>query len=438
MVLLTNFIYENGFDYDARMDVEYQKEVLKDIDTSDNEGKEEYASLAADIAVQELLDNDKYQDSWQQHIINNFLFDDIYVLKLSEMGIVSSDEEKEALNNYTKKVESLEKGDWKYFVQEEKRRYQEEYDNIYSSREKEYLQKIIDMLDYRLIKDIKYEDNYLNDAINSYIVACQDMMNFSKDYEALTDEEKNQYDNVNEQLLLNQYVIENKENILGYNTNHYVLMNFFQEYGFLLLLIVIVVASSIVSSEFSKGTIKNLLIRPASRTKILLSKYLTVLSMILVSFVVILGLQIIIGGLILDFKSLSLPAVSYDAIHGVLEKRNILGQVGLGLVGLLPMYIILATLAFLLSTVASTSLASTITIISYIISGVVEAFRITFKIKILDFFVGLNWDWTPFVLGFKQPYGLSFPFSLTVCLVYLVVMLVIAFIAFRKRNIKNI
>ena len=40
---------------------------------------------------------------------------------------------------------------------------------------------------------------------------------------------------------------------------------------------VIIVAAGMVSSEFSWGTIKLLLIRPISRSKILLSKYLTLL-----------------------------------------------------------------------------------------------------------------------------------------------------------------
>ncbi|CAN7202577.1 ABC transporter permease [Rossellomorea sp. LjRoot5] len=42
-------------------------------------------------------------------------------------------------------------------------------------------------------------------------------------------------------------------------------------------LFTLIIAGDIVSSEFSSGTIKLLLIRPISRVKILLSKYITVL-----------------------------------------------------------------------------------------------------------------------------------------------------------------
>ncbi|XOS91496.1 ABC transporter permease [Brevibacillus laterosporus] len=50
--------------------------------------------------------------------------------------------------------------------------------------------------------------------------------------------------------------------------------------GFLITLFGLVTGSQILTDEYKEGTIKQLLIRPSSRTTILLSKYVTVLIML--------------------------------------------------------------------------------------------------------------------------------------------------------------
>ncbi|WP_430534688.1 ABC transporter permease subunit [Listeria rocourtiae] len=74
---------------------------------------------------------------------------------------------------------------------------------------------------------------------------------------------------------------------------------------FLVALFSIVLASAVVSSEFSYGTIKLLLIRPYQRWQILLSKYIVVLmyAIILTLFTVI--MSYIIGGILTSFGSLT-------------------------------------------------------------------------------------------------------------------------------------
>ena len=57
--------------------------------------------------------------------------------------------------------------------------------------------------------------------------------------------------------------------------------------GPFIIILILMVASTIVAEEFTTGTIKLLLIKPFSRGKILLSKYLTV---ILFSVLIIISL----------------------------------------------------------------------------------------------------------------------------------------------------
>ena len=75
---------------------------------------------------------------------------------------------------------------------------------------------------------------------------------------------------------------------------------------------IIMVAGTIVSEEFNKGTIKLLLVKPYSRYKILLSKFLTILIMIVFSILVVIGMELLVGGILFGFDSLSIPVVEYN------------------------------------------------------------------------------------------------------------------------------
>ena len=73
------------------------------------------------------------------------------------------------------------------------------------------------------------------------------------------------------------YILENKEDINNTSDLRFILTNFYSEYLFLILVFGVMIAGAIVSEEYSKGTIKSLLITPYKRSKILLSKFITVI-----------------------------------------------------------------------------------------------------------------------------------------------------------------
>ena len=67
------------------------------------------------------------------------------------------------------------------------------------------------------------------------------------------------------------------------------------------------------------------------------------------------------------------------------------------------------------------------------------AYAEIFEIEILKYIVTLNWDWTVYLFGGTSPYkGVTFPFSVIICLIYFIVLLMLSFVVFKKRNIKNI
>lgn len=75
-------------------------------------------------------------------------------------------------------------------------------------------------------------------------------------------------------------------------------------------LIMLVIAGSCVSSEFSQGTIKFLLINPVKRWKILMAKYVTVMSLGFLLIIVMMTLSIPVTGICFGFDGITAPYLS--------------------------------------------------------------------------------------------------------------------------------
>ena len=200
------------------------------------------------------------------------------------------------------------------------------------------------------------------------------------------------------------------------------------------------ISGAIVSEEFNKGTIKLLLVRPYSRLKILLAKFITVIITVLFTIVITIFLQLIVGGIFFGFDSLSIPAIVYNYQTNSLIQINIAKYVSIIALGKLPIYILIGTLAFVLSTLFNnTGVAITISLLGYMASSIVNQFAYYYNIKWLKFFVTPNWDFTQFLYGkLPQMEGLTMPFSLIICIIYFAIMMIPAFVVFKKKNIKNI
>ena len=237
----------------------------------------------------------------------------------------------------------------------------------------------------------------------------------------------------------NKYILEEKIDTNDSSTLRSVIMNFYNEYAFLIIVFIIMIAGSIVSDEFSRGTIKSLLTIPHSRSKILLAKYLTVILLIPFIILFLLVCELLIGGLLLGFDSLSIPAVVYNIAHNGVDILNIFSYFGLYTLANLPELLLLTTLAFTCSIILNnTAFAVAITFCGMIASQIINGLAISYDIKVLDYFVTTNWDFTVFLFGGSSPFGLTIAHGVMVCLTYLILMLLIGFAIFTNKDIKNV
>ncbi|GAA4705830.1 ABC transporter permease [Brevibacillus fulvus] len=202
-----------------------------------------------------------------------------------------------------------------------------------------------------------------------------------------------------------------------------------QNGSILIVLYSLAIASSIVSSEFALGTIKFLMIRPVSRTKLLLSKMLTVLSLIILFYLTLFVCSCLAGGLAYGFSSpiqagtaadLDTADSFYTAIkayaYGMIET------------------VMFAALAFMFSVLArSTSLAMGIALPLYMLGGLSNLLIAKYGWSRYWLFVNLDLEMYDRGLPFQA--GMTLGFSLTVLAVYLALFVAISFVVFQKRDI---
>ena len=457
-VILTNCIYKfffttgNSYGYSESY-ISYIKEDLARLDPSKPSDTTMYIELKSQLETYELMQ--KYnEDAWQRQIIVSQVAGDINE-KNTYLYSSEKDEAKaqEIENNINDILQKLDSDDWKYFanleLEQADAKLKELEEQKANTQDKQLLEELEvsienakinkEVAEYRINQDIKYGTDYLNEALTSYQSYSLNLIQMGN-VDNLEYEDKLQYNESLEQKEVSKYIIENKQDINKRNDTRGILKNFFSEYGLFIIVIIVMIAGTIVSEEFNKGTVKLLLIKPYSRAKILLSKYITILIMTVFAIVIILLMELIVGGIVFGFDSLSVPVLEYNFNTSQLEIINIFTYVGIEILTQLPMIILLATLAFALSTIFTNSaLAITISLLGFMSPSIINALVIQYKVGFMKYFVTMNWDLSGYLFGsLPSMEGMTMGFSIVMCLIYLFVMLIPTFIIFKKKNIKNI
>lgn len=444
-VVLSNFLYKYFYNKTSISD-EYSEEnisILKDemqsLDTNLSSDLEIYVSDKTTIDTYELLK--KYdKNSWQYEIIKENGTD--YISQINQCKYILKNENalKTVQNQYDEFLKKLDKNNWRTFAEEELamlKQTAKDQTEIDKSDNSQDIQ--IEALEMRLKYNIEYGNNYKNKALSNYVQNSLMVADLEKNNNK-TYEEKQQYQEAKAEQTKSKYAIENDKDIYSENNLRSMLLKTLSEYELFIIITIVLVAGAIVSDEFNKGTIKLLLVRPYKRSKILLAKFITVLITLLATIIVVCILQFIISGIFFGFNSLNIPVVEYNFNSEKIIEMSIFKKMLIQIAGKLPIYILLGTLAFSLSTLFNnTAVAISVTLLGYMSSDIINQFAHYFKIKWLKFFVTPNWDFTQFYFG-KLPNmeGITLLFSAAICLVYFIIMLTYSFLVFKHRNIKNV
>lgn len=457
-IVLSNFIIkfnDNSFNYYYTGDIEYYESELKTLDPNNPSERPLYIEIKSQLEMSKLTNEFGGGNSWQAYIINTDLSKDINTMISYEYSDEITDSAyKDAKQNYDTAIQKFKDNDWKYFANKSldnvNKSLEEQYKLKESTKDTDALASINNTIanleiekqvnTWRLEKNISYEYSFLNSALTNYYSNKVNLLSYeNKDINKLDEEELKYYNSSLEQASLSKYYIDNMITLKS-GDNREILINLFSNYELFILIIGIVIAASIVSEEFSRGTIKLLLVKPYNRYKILLAKFIVCISILVLATVFIAISQLILGGLIQGFDSLNIPAIEYNFETNKVETMNITSYICLIGICKFPMYILLITLAFTCSTLfTNTALAVSLPFLGYIATPFINQISLLYKIKQIIYFVTPNWDLTQYLFGKTPSFsGITIPFSITVCIVYLIIMLALSLLIFKKRDIKNI
>lgn len=234
----------------------------------------------------------------------------------------------------------------------------------------------------------------------------------------------------------NNYYLENDVQPTRYGAGHFVAENA----GLLSVvsLFTIIIAAGIIASEFRWGTIKLLLIRPYSRTKILFSKYVAVLLFALFTLIFVIILSWITGALLFGLEGTDANMLLYSYNDDLMPQNFRLVSVlsefmtsyGYGLVNLVMM----TTFAFMVSTIFRNSSLAIGTAIFLMMGGntIVEIFA---EKPFAKFILFANTDLKQYATGDVLIEGMTLNFSIIILVIYYLVFLGLSWIFFTKRDI---
>jgi ABC-2 type transport system permease protein len=238
-----------------------------------------------------------------------------------------------------------------------------------------------------------------------------------------------EYDATGTQILINNYRIENDLKPEGTTAWEFLYQSNFMTS--VLSLLTIIVAGGIIANEFRWGTIKLLLIRPASRTKIFFAKYTSVLLFALTALIVLFIFSWLFGML---FFGLGGDGVMLQVKDGEVVETSVWVRIaqdyGLQLVKL----VVWATFAFMISAALRNGALAigTAIFLMFVGSSVVPFISDKAFGKYVLF---SNLDLTQFTTGYKLIEDLTLTFAVVTIIVYYLIFLVIGWVLFTKRDV---
>lgn len=208
------------------------------------------------------------------------------------------------------------------------------------------------------------------------------------------------------------------------------------------IVLVAITSSGIISGEYNKGTIKNLVSSPVKRWKILLSKFIYLILHTYIIWLIGLFLIILYSGFRLGFSDLFLPKLVYTG-GKVMEMNYLLYLLIQLFVSSIPVIACLSILFFLstvtLNTAVTTSVISILGVIPLILFYICSNFHIKELIYLpfMYFDCGLIYDAGEWYQRIIEKFPLTLEGGIIISIITIVVLYITTNIIFIKRDIKN-
>ena len=412
--------------------------VLGSYDVKNPDEKNYYIDLKTEIEV--LKDQKQFNEKYKKNYIDQYAQESI---RCEIESKIDNNEEKykECSEEHKKIIDEIKNNDWKHFLKKEIEEDTKKLETlgetplIIENINIEEIKSNIEINKYLLENNISPDDSAPMEVVESY-------RNYRFLYSSSNHDEKS---------YLNKKELENylttKENYFKYE---YMYNNkiYYSEFGslnnvanlsgvaFFVIIIIALISGTIVSKEFSKGTIKQLLVRPHSRAKILFSKLFASLIIFIISLVFYDIVHIIFEMIFGNAKELFMPVVQYNYSLGKAVESNLLVVLIVNTLKVIPCYLIILSASFFASTVTKNDSLGILCGIGLYFGGnivnLVLSMKETFLSKITP---SMCWNLSSYLTLGKGLTNIILPLSIDIITV--AAFIIVSVIVFNKTNIKN-
>lgn len=200
----------------------------------------------------------------------------------------------------------------------------------------------------------------------------------------------------------------------------------------IIMLFIIIQAADSIPSEYSYGTIKQLLIRPHKRWKILLSKYISVIVQAIAFYIFLFVVSLIVGIIFFGIKGQSVDILMKDNLP---QKISVLGYCAKVYLSDFIELLVLIFMSFMISSIVKSSSASIALSFVVFFSGSIITSFLT-KYSFTKYLIFPNLDLKQFLPGKTLALkGLTMQFSVLMLILYAAVFITTSFVVFTKRDI---
>ncbi|MGN1481543.1 ABC transporter permease [Porcipelethomonas sp.] len=412
------------YDYEEYSIQDYKDQIayLKDVKTENWENETE--------ALQYKIDNNILK-GWQLEAV-----DAMFAVKYNTDGFYSFSSQQ--TDEYVRKIDDdIKSGNWKgYFETACEIIGQMNTEDVHAQGQKE-------IYEYCIENDIRPDEtNWKYKTVVELKNAESEMKNLDTAKAAGQNVDNTEYENYENTKLKCEYRLKNNvdfdisEHNNWMETGEYNFWSVFCTTTLMISfigLIVIVIGGGIVSSEFSGGTIKFLLINPVKRWKILVSKYFTTITF---GFLLMLAAYILSAITILTvFGADNLSASYISAADGAVKEIP-------GFVYVLKNYllssieiVVMATLAFAISSVArSSALAIGISVMAYFGGNTIMLILSQLNLSWGRYLIFANMDFGGIAAGESMFMGQTVAGALCVIAVHMIIFMLTAWDGFTRRE----
>ena len=416
------------------------KNSMNVLETSGLKNTSEYADNKTLYDLYTLLKEKNIEvSSPEQYYVQNNLYSYIYQYNI----LVNQNENQtlidKAKDEMEKAIKRLDSFDWKEIVKEDINEQKEI--ECFDQKCEDLRKETIKIDEYRLSHNIPFAGVFASSYLQQYLRDYSEYLNIKDNKEELLEYndlyEKKQLEKkvseiqymIDHELYTNEYKKTNSGNDL---------VVAFSNPNFMIAMIVVVLSATIVAEEFNKGTIKQLLVKPYSRNKIIISKMLAVLiTSVLFAFTFNI-ITIVIEGLFEgDLNTIFMKEVIYNFNTKNCIEISYIKESLIGFIYSLPMIILLGIFVFALSTIVTNApFALGMGFGAYLSESVFQL--LINRIKLISFSPTLNYNLSTYMFGqINSIKELYFSKAIIIDIISFIILFIVILIVFNKKDIKN-